>query len=589
MGLLGDVYDVSLAVPILPTLSSLKHFLVEVLAPGSNHSWLRSIRSLKLRDRLSILGSLFLFRKRLPSTVPCLKAFAVKMSTPAPDPPHGFMSFITREVMGMFPEGWDRRWKGAVLGTVVRTTACLESSRRRGGARGVVLRNEFLERHDFCRELLNKYSRWEPNVNSVKLAIAKTDGKDRLVSVNSVDMTCLTPFHSLVYDHISDMPWCLRGEAKPSSFRDFTIRDGEVFVSGDYESATDNLNRDVARHILSLICLRSTRVPNFVRKAALDTLDVTASGTGIEPFKVRRGQLMGNALSFPLLCLQNYLAFKFLVPREVPLRINGDDIVFRARPEEYRRWSEGVVACGLTLSAGKTAVSSRWFSLNSTFFVAGGSRVKLAPVIRSTALFKPLEDIGSLKGRVETLSGFGGAKKTKVVSFFLRRFFRSIWWSQRSLRRGLDIRVSDDVLRATKLYDREVFYTLDVPRKLDRPLPGISVGYYRSSVPEGWARVRRKGKDDPEFYKELVEASWNPERSSESLVPTQEGTVRYVSGFLTRKFQRLSGFKSRAALFVYLRRTLPPAERKSHLVWRKECGGDDLWDHPVPFSRCGWA
>jgi hypothetical protein len=51
------------------------------------------------------------------------------------------------------------------------------------------------------------------------------------------------------------------------------------------------------------------------------------------------GHLMGNLLCFVLLCLENYCAFRWVFGPEVPVRINGDDIVFRAKEEDYKKWA----------------------------------------------------------------------------------------------------------------------------------------------------------------------------------------------------------------------------------------------------------
>jgi hypothetical protein len=204
---------------------------------------------------------------------------------------------------------------------------------------------------------------------------------------------------------------------------------------------------------------------------------------------------MGNALSFPLLCLQNYFAFKFFVPRHVPVRINGDDIVFRSTPQEYERWKAGVEGCGLVLSKGKTLVANNVFSLNSTFFVSGTKRVRLAPVVRSTAVFKKLEDFNSLKGRVETFKGFRPDRRDSWVSFLLGRFRSAITASRRSLTRGLDMRLSKQVIFRSGLAERESYY-LSLDKRFDPPLQATQNGYLKQRVPEGWVRGRSEEKAD---------------------------------------------------------------------------------------------
>lgn len=573
---LERTFGTSLPVPVFSSLVSVKEFCSGLLTRPTDHPWSGAVRNLTIRDRLSISGSLFLFRKVLPASSPSVGEFLKKLSSPAPEPPAGFYRFISSEIERMFPLGWDRRWGGAVRGSVPSVSSCLESSRKMGGARGIVSRGQWVDRSEFCSNLLNRYSRWRPNVDRVRVMKVLLDGKERIVTVNSVDATVLSPFHSLLYDAVSEQSWCLRGDAKASRFSEFTLRDGEVFVSGDYESATDNLNQDVARHILASLSRNCTKVPLFVREAALSTLGGYAEWKG-ESVPVVRGQLMGNFMSFPLLCLQNYLAFRFLVRREVPVKINGDDIVFRATLDEFKVWSEGVRSCGLSLSLGKTAIQSRWFSLNSSFFVAGTKRVRLAPVIRSTVLFKELETSIALVGRVETFRGFGAARRDRLVSWLLRRFSKAVWGSQRSLRRGLGVRVSDNSLRLAGLFERESYY-LSLDKRWDPPLPVAQSGYFLSSVPEGWARVVSDTRVDfdvqREFARTLVEHSWR--FGAESLGPAprfdeRKGTLHFVHRPLTARHAKLAGL-TLAALRRFLGALTLPKKRVLGVArWVRVC------------------
>jgi hypothetical protein len=168
---------------------------------------------------------------------------------------------------------------------------------------------------------------------------------------------------------------------------------------------------------------------------------------------------MGNLLSFPLLCLVNFLAFKFVIKRTVPLRINGDDIVFRARRSEAEKWMEMVGRSGLTLSKGKTLVSDRFFSLNSRFF-EGGRTVRLVPVIRSKALFGSSDEgVLSLRDRFRSCQeGMPRNQKEIIRRVFLRVNRKYIIASRRSVRSGLGLRVTDDMLRDADLFFRELCY-----------------------------------------------------------------------------------------------------------------------------------
>jgi len=572
-------FSVSLPRIDFESLKCVKEFCSGLLSPVRDHPWSRPISHLRRRDRLSIAGSLFLFRKTLPGTRPDLDAYAVSMGLPAPPPPQGYLSHCTHVLKELFPFGWDRGWQGKVLSTTVTTSSVLESVRSVGGGRNL-LGDGFMDRSEFCESLLRDCSRrW--SVGYSRLAIAECDGKFRAVSVNSVDMTAVSPLHNLLYDHIARESWCLRGDAKVNRFREFTSLPGEVFVSGDYESATDNLNLDVARHILKVVLDRCARVPSGVKCAALRTLGGFV-GTRLGTYPVLRGQLMGNSLSFPLLCLQNYLAFRFFVPRDVPVIINGDDIVFRCLPSEFTRWSEGVASCGLTLSLGKTLVRSSEFSLNSTFFIAGRSRVRLAPVVRSTALFKRVESLVSVAGRVETFRGFSVHRRDYLASVVLRHCSGAIWWSQRSVRRGLGVRVSEASLVLAGLRDREQFYA---GLTTEPALPTVVDGYLPTPVPKGWRRVFSHAavdrQEQRDFRIALVESAWDPCERVLSSASVQEGTSPFLP--LNPRCARLLGFPSVRLWRKWYRNVpLPSVKRWGVPRWCRIVADKVVVGEPVP-------
>jgi len=353
----------------------------------------------------------------------------------------------------------------------------------------------------------------------------------------------------------------------PECFTDFKPVRGEVFVSGDYESATDNLSLEVQRLILNLILDRCTHVPSDIIQAALASQSCGFfSARGEFLGQQARGQLMGNLLSFPLLCLVNYLAFKHFVPRRgVPVRINGDDIVFRARPSEVDRWMEGVRSAGLTLSKGKTLVDNRFFSLNSTFFSSTFSKVRLVRTMRSTWWFSSLEDPTAVAERVRCLSQCSPVHvRTWLLGHFLRLNRASIFFYQRSLRRGLGCRISDAAIACGGYTQRESFYS-----KLDSeaPLPVAKVGFHKQKIPEGWRRVETNdSSQDEEFFEALVDSAWDP---SENVGETdwKMGTLRWnpIRKPEVRRLARLSRLS-----FVECRRLLALTEIKEWKETKKE-------------------
>ena len=96
---------------------------------------------------------------------------------------------------------------------------------------------------------------------------------------------------------------------------------------------------------------------------------------------MRNGQLMGSPLSFPILCAINFVAYKTALRRYViskggdwnkignmplPVRVNGDDILFKANLDFYENfWKPAVAAIGFTLSPGKNYIASKFLTVNS--------------------------------------------------------------------------------------------------------------------------------------------------------------------------------------------------------------------------------
>lgn len=85
----------------------------------------------------------------------------------------------------------------------------------------------------------------------------------------------------------------------------------------------------------------------------------------------KNGQLMGSPLSFPYLCIINLAfswdaAFPYIKDhRQVPIKVNGDDIIFRVSPEVYGHWCDAAFNAGFLLSVGKNFAHARFLYINS--------------------------------------------------------------------------------------------------------------------------------------------------------------------------------------------------------------------------------
>jgi hypothetical protein len=172
------------------------------------------------------------------------------------------------------------------------------------------------------------------------------------------------------------------------------------FVSGDYSSATDLLKSDVTKIIWEVIGLK---LPWWVYEKGLRSLCGTTIRYAQENFpritgpydwyepcssvgdsQQTNGQLMGNILSFPILCIANYCSWHIAMERflgkkcsfqylsEFAVSINGDDILFRSDEKFYELWSKTISEFGFVKSLGKNMFSTEMFQINSQLFKVEG-------------------------------------------------------------------------------------------------------------------------------------------------------------------------------------------------------------------------
>jgi hypothetical protein len=152
----------------------------------------------------------------------------------------------------------------------------------------------------------------------------------------------------------------------------------------------------------------------------------------------------------------------------MPLKINGDDIVFRATKEEGDRWCDSVSQSGLTLSKGKTLIHHRFFSINSTFFCAKSQKVKAVPVIRTSVLVKDCNSPESLQGRVKAFCwGFYGKKKRVMEEFIMSWHAKTARKGHVSWTRGRNSSLGVTELGRLGLLKRELD-ALEAPESFDR-------------------------------------------------------------------------------------------------------------------------
>lgn len=162
--------------------------------------------------------------------------------------------------------------------------------------------------------------------------------------------------------------------------------EGADFVSGDYSAATDGLDIRLSKLFLETLL---EKVPagdellrGIFRSALLEQIILYPRNEMIDPVPQMNGQLMGSVLSFPFLCLANLFSYAVSLGqgnreatkrllgnshalKNLPVLINGDDILFRTTPAHYQSWLSEIARVGFVPSVGKNFVHSKFFTVNS--------------------------------------------------------------------------------------------------------------------------------------------------------------------------------------------------------------------------------
>jgi len=314
-------------------------------------------------------------KKLLPPSCPCMEGSMLsdlkdRLTRPPPVLSPQYIAFCRNIVAGLFPSGWDRGWESKTETFSPSLSSCIDSSRSSGGQ----LSKLAADGQDTWRRGLKTLT----HVELVgELLLVDSAGKPRPLTRFSVDSTVLSPLHDLIYDHLSKQPWLLRGEVSTTKlFEAGFRRERGSLVSGDYVSASDNLPIEIAELILDVLWSSSRTVPasvfSFAVAAQRPVLNFEDQDHLRDSFVPTIGQMMGSYLCFPLLCIQNYLAFRWAaevagLDSTPPVLINGDDILFQHKDDGfYNVWVETIVGVGFEVEHTKTSCSASFGTINST-------------------------------------------------------------------------------------------------------------------------------------------------------------------------------------------------------------------------------
>lgn len=246
---------------------------------------------------------------------------------------------------------------------------------------------------------------------SASYYVAKTLQKDLLKYIQSFPQFELTG-DTLRPDHIYRM---LDREKNDS----FEFMEFSHFVSGDYSAATDNLGIQYTQQGFEAAMDEADLRFNWksIFRSVLWGHEVHYPPKfGLPKIRQQNGQLMGSPLSFPFLCVCNLIAYKLSMEdwlprgtklnyRDLPVLVNGDDILFRTNPYHYEIWKNHVQAIGFNLSVGKNYIHKNVLTINSTMYhYSQDLKLKLIPY----------NNFGLLSG-TSKLAGSRGEVREKAV------------------------------------------------------------------------------------------------------------------------------------------------------------------------------
>jgi len=260
----------------------------------------------------------------------------------------------------------------------------------------------------------------------VRRGVAKTKGKYRVVTMQSATVKRrLRPIHNALYDHLTSFDWCVRGDVRSEDFLAVCDAGKEDIISGDYKAATDKIYLSAVSAIVEVLA-EERELSDEERECLVGSFENLRwqSCTGKE-HPIRRGSMMGNLVSFPLLCLLNkachdIAAARVYGPWERRVgRFNGDDCLFQGSHAMYTEWKKVTSVYGFVVNEEKTMVSRHWADLNSQTFDVNRRRLVSKPVL--SFLLPSRDEPGEILSSVlQGISSFRPAVQQWIVNVLMR-------------------------------------------------------------------------------------------------------------------------------------------------------------------------
>jgi hypothetical protein len=309
---------------------------------------------------------------------------------------------------------------------------------------------------------------------------------------------------------------------------------GELLLSGDYTSATDDLNPQIVRIVGEELVKEFG--PGF-----LSDLITWESGehivcyppkTNLDAVRQTNGQLMGSLLSFPILCLAN--AFTMCRATGSPLAevravFHGDDIAAVVSQDQYKNWIKEAESIGLSLSVGKNYLSTDFVSIDSQLFTWDNGQLRR----QITGKFKLISRYSNeLNCRSALRMGFTKSQIRRYCNIMLKSSLRSLDVSYEEGGLGLE------TTRPLTIVDRAIYHVISNKKKRACLINGSI------RVPVELARILkldvRKVQSPPEdaiSESNLNKKVWQTIRAASK-------NYKFYCELMTDKLRPLSSFRS---------------------------------------------
>jgi len=360
------------------------------------------------------------------------KEWAARAFAPGPVTRPDVLVDIKRRVRWIMGTKWWSSWEGKTKARVPDQQGCYELERNCGGTLSVPRWYE----NPIIASWGETSIRERKEVNFCRLGTAKTKGKLRVVTMQGARAKrILRPVHEAAYDWLSQFDWLVRGDVTPEHFRSVIMDedpDDDRFISGDFVASTDNLHLDAVQAVVEVLSEALPEKEASVLKASFDGIQV-AWGTGYR--EVLRGSMMGNLVSFVVLCLLNkvcidraYQEVYNCGPNHRRVLVNGDDCLFRGNIKLYHTWLKTTADVGFVINQEKSLQSRRFAELNSTVYDSKRDRLidKMCFGFLSTESWKqPAESLVSEIFRLVRFLRRDNARWF-ITTFPLRQAFRRV-------------------------------------------------------------------------------------------------------------------------------------------------------------------